>query len=82
MVGGLKPLFLIWDGHPTHKYKEVAAKVQSYKGKLPMLLLPGYRRELNPGEGLWRKVKARRLGKGGIFPFADMKSKALGALRH
>ena len=38
--------------------------------------------ELNPGEGVWREVKAHRLGRAGVFTFADMKSKALGALRH
>jgi len=82
MVGSSKPLFLIWDGHPTHKSKEVAAKVSGYKGKLRVYLLPGYSPELNPGEGVWREVKAHRLGRAGVFTFADMKSKVLGALRH
>jgi len=82
MVGSSKPVFLIWDGHPTHKSREVAAKVRSYKGQLRVFLLPGYSPELNPGEGVWREVKAHRLGRAGVFTFADMTSKALGALRH
>jgi transposase len=82
MVGSSKPVFLIWDGHPTHKSTEVAKKVRSYKGKLRVYPLPGYSPELNPGEGVWREVKAHRLGRAGVFTFADMKSKALGALRH
>jgi transposase len=82
MVGSTRPVFLIWDGHPTHKSTEVTAKVRSYKGKLRVYLLPGYSPELNPGEGVWREVKAHRLGRAGVFTFADMKSKALGALRH
>ena len=41
MVGSSKPVFLIWDGHPTHKSREVAEKVRSYKGKLRVYLLPG-----------------------------------------
>ena len=82
MVGSSRPVFLIWDGHPTHKSKEVAEKVRSYRGKLSVHPLPGYSPELNPGEGVWREVKAHRVGRAGVFTFADMKSKALGALRH
>jgi transposase len=82
MVGSSKPIFLIWDGHPNHKSTKVAGKVRSYKGKLRLYLLPGYSPELNPGEGVWREVKSHRLGRVGVFAFADMKSKALGALRH
>jgi len=82
MVGSSKPIFLIWDGHPNHKSTKVAEKVRSHKGKLRVYLLPGYSPELNPGEGVWREVKSHRVGRSGIFTFADMKSKALGALRH
>jgi transposase len=82
MFGSSKPVFLIWDGHPTHKSREVAEKVRSYKGRLRVYLLPGYSPELNPGEGVWREVKSHRLGRAGVFTFAEMKSKALGALRH
>lgn len=82
MVGSTRPVFLIWDGHPMHKSGKVADKVQSFKGKLRLYLLPSYSPELNPGEGVWREVKSHRLGRAGVFTFADMKSKALGALRH
>jgi len=82
MVGSSKPVFLIWDGHPTHRSTEVNEKIRSYKGRLRVHLLPGYSPELNPGEGVWREVKAHRLGRAGVFTFADMKSKTLGALRH
>jgi len=82
MVGRSKPVFLIWDSHPAHKSGEVAEKVRSYQGKLRVYRLPGYSPELNPSEGVWREVKSHRLGRAGVFTFADMKSKALGALRH
>lgn len=82
MVGSTRPVFLIWDGHPIHKSSKVAETVRSYKGKLRVYWLPGYSPELNPGEGVWREVKAHRLGRAGVFTFLDMKSKALGALRH
>jgi transposase len=82
MSGTSKRVFLIWDGHPTHKSSEVAEKIRTYNGRLRVYLLPGYSPELNPGEGVWREVKSHRLGRAGVFSFADMKSKALGALRH
>jgi transposase len=82
MVGSSKPVFLIWDGHPTHKSSEVVEKIRSYKGRLRVYQLPGYSPELNPGEGVWREVKSHRLGRAGVFTFADMKSKALSALCH
>jgi hypothetical protein len=82
MVGRSKPVFLIWDSHPAHKSGEVAKKIRSYEGKLRVYWLPGYSPELNPSEGVWREVKSHRLGRAGVFTFADMKSKALGALRH
>ena len=81
MAGSKAPVFLIWDGHPVHKSGQVKKTVESYEGKLRLYLLPGYSPELNPGEGVWREVKSHRLGRAGIFSFADMKSKALGALR-
>ena len=81
MAGTKAPVFLIWDGHPMHKSKKVTEKVASYGGMLRLYLLPSYSPELNPGEGVWREVKAHRLGRAGIFSFADMQSRALGALR-
>ena len=82
MAGSLRPVFLIWDGHPMHKSRKVAEPVRRYEGKLRVYVLPGYSPELNPDEGVWRDVKGHRLGRAGVFTLADMKSKALGALRH
>lgn len=82
MVGSSKPIFLIWDGHPVHKSSKVSEKVKSYDGKLRVYQLPGYSPELNPDEGVWREVKSNRLGRAGIFTFADMKSRTLGTLHH
>jgi transposase len=82
MVGSPKSVFLIWDGQPTHKSREVVEKVWSYEGPPRVYHLPGYSPELNPSEGFWREVKSHRLGRAGVFTFADMKSNALSALRH
>jgi len=82
MVGSPKIIFLIWDGHPIHKSRKVAQKVQSYEGKLRLVLLPGYSPERNPDEGVCREAKSHRMGRAGVFTLTDMKSKALGALHH
>jgi transposase len=82
MAGASKPVLLIWDGHPMHRSRKVAEAVKRWEGRLRVSVLPGYSPELNPDEGVWREVKAHRLGRAGIFTFDDMKCKALGALRH
>ncbi len=82
MAGSETPVFLIWDGHPVHRSRKVAEAVRRYQGRLRVFVLPGYSPELNPDECVWREVKTHRLGRAGVFTFADMKSKALGALRH
>jgi transposase len=82
MAGQKRRVFLILDGHPIHKSARLARKVTAFDGRLRLFLLPPYSPELNPDEGVWREVKGHRLGRAGIFSFADLKSKALGALRH
>lgn len=82
MAGCRRPIFLILDGHPMHKSRMVQKKVQSFKGRLRLFLLPPYSPELNPDEGVWREVKFNRLGRAGVFKFSELKSKTVGALRH
>jgi transposase len=45
-----RPVFLIWDGHPTHKSKKVKDCINSYNGQLEVYTLPSYSPELNPAE--------------------------------
>lgn len=75
------PVFLVVDGHPTHKAKKVKAFVDSTDGQLRIFLLPGYSPELNPDEWVWRSVKADRVGRAGVTDKADLKAKAVAALR-
>lgn len=82
MEGQKRRVYLILDGHPIHKSAKLARKAAGFDGRLRLFLLPPYSPELNPDEGVWREVKGHRLGRAGIFGFADLKSKALGALRH
>jgi transposase len=82
MEGSTQPIFLILDGHPMHMSGKVAAKVRSYKGRLRLYLLPPYSPELNPTEEVWREVKSHRVGRSGVFSFADMKLEARSAMHH
>ena len=50
-------------------------------GRLRLIFLPGYSPELNPDEWVWKNVKHDRIGKTGVTSKADLKSKAIGALR-
>lgn len=75
------PVFLVVDGHPTHRAKKVKAFVESTDGRLQIFTLPGYSPELNPDEWVWKNVKADRIGRAGIISKDDLKAKAVSALR-
>ena len=42
MIGTNKPVFVIVDGHPTHKAKLVKKYVESLNGRLQLFILPPY----------------------------------------
>jgi len=52
-----KSVFLIVDGHPSHKAKIVKQYVEETQGKLELYLLPGYAPELNPDEFVWNHIR-------------------------
>jgi transposase len=60
-------VFLIWDGHPTHRSKKVRECIESFDGKLEVYFLPSYSPELNPTEQVWRSVKNHGVGKKSVF---------------
>jgi transposase len=74
------PVFLVVDGHPTHRSKVVKEFVASTRGRLRLFYLPGYSPELNPDEWVWKNVKADRIGRAGIKGKDDLKAKSLAAL--
>jgi transposase len=53
------PVFLIVDGHPTHRAAAVKQFVQATEGKLRLFTLPAYSPELNPDELVWNTLKAQ-----------------------
>jgi len=75
------PVYLIVDGHPSHRARAVTDYVASTGGRLRLFFLPGYSPELNPDEWVWKNVKNDRIGKAGITSKDDLKAKAVGALR-
>lgn len=75
------PVYLIVDGHPTHRARAVTEFVASTGGRLKLFLLPGYSPELNPDEWVWKNVKHDRIARAGVTSKDDLKAKAVGALR-
>jgi transposase len=51
-------VFLVVDGHPTHKSKAVKAWVKSRSDQIELFILPPYSPELNPDEYLNHDLKA------------------------
>jgi transposase len=58
-----RPIFLIVDGHPSHKAKMVARFVESLNGRLRLFFLPPYSPELNPDECAWNDLKNNHIGR-------------------
>ncbi len=62
-VNAATPVFVIVDGHPTHRAKSVARFVTANAGKLALFVLPPYSPELNPDEYVWNEIKAHGTGR-------------------
>lgn len=75
------PIFLIWDGHPTHRARIVKECVEFYGGKLKLFFLPSYSPELNPAEQVWNTVKEQGVGRNPVFGPDQLKSAVLRSLR-
>ena len=76
-----KKIFLIVDGHPSHKAKKVERYVASLKGQLRIFLLPPYSPELNPDELVWNDLKNNCIGKKPSFSLDQLKRNVIGHLR-
>ena len=80
LVGAQGPVFVVVDGHPTHKARLVKDFVESTHGRLRLFFLPPYSPHLNPDEQVWAHVK-RDVSKRAVESFEQMKALAMGALR-
>lgn len=80
LIGASKPVYLIVDGHPTHRSAKVKKFVQDQQGMLGLFFLPPYSPQLNPDEQVWAHVK-RQVSRQLVQSQDEMKRLALGALR-
>jgi transposase len=80
--GQRRPIFLIVDGHPSHRSKKVKAYVESLQGKLRLFFLPPYSPELNPDELVWNDVKNNGVGRTLVHSPADLMRAIVGRLRY
>lgn len=55
--GRRRPVFLIVDGHPSHKAKMIVNYIQELKGRLELHFLPTYAPDLNPDEFVWNNLR-------------------------
>lgn len=81
LVNALEPVFLIVDGHQTHKAKCVRKFVESQEGNLRLFLLPPYSPELNPDEYVWNDLKNNCIGRKVLTSKAHLKKDILSHLR-
>jgi transposase len=63
MKGRTDNVYLVVDGHPSHKAKVVKEYVQSTQGRLELHFLPPYAPDLNPDEFVWQYVKTNGVSK-------------------
>ena len=80
LAGMDRKIFLIVDGHPTHKAKLVRQFVDANKDRIELYLLPPYSPELNPDEQVWANVKSR-ITKATVQSKGELKLLAIRALR-
>ena len=81
MHGHDHKVFLIWDGHPTHKSSKVKQCVESFNGRLEIFILPSYSPDLNPTEQVWSHTKSNGIGRQSITGPDQLKKAVIGKLR-
>lgn len=81
LVKAKRMIFLIVDGHPTHKAKVVQKFVARESKRLRLYFLPPYSPELNPGEYVWNDLKNNGIGRKVITGPAQMKREVIAHLR-
>jgi transposase len=77
---GERKVFLIVDGHPSHRSRVVQRKLKALDGQVELFFLPPYSPELNPDELVWSHVK-RRIGRAAVTDKDDLKQRLISALR-
>jgi transposase len=73
------PVYLVVDGHPTHKAKLVKEFVASNAGRLKLFVLPAYSPQLNPDEEVWKNINHDRVGRTSATGADEFKAKIISA---
>jgi transposase len=58
-----EPVYLVVDGHPSHRAKKVQKFIQEQNGWLELHFLPPYAPDLNPDEFVWQHAKTNGVAK-------------------
>lgn len=78
--GGRGKVFLVVDGHPSHRAKVVAAYVAACRGQLELHFLPPYAPDLNPDEYVWQYAKTNGVTKKPLKRNESLKERVAGDL--
>jgi transposase len=81
LINAAGPIFVIVDGHPTHRAKSVARFVAAQPAKLALFFLPPYSPELNPDELVWNDLKSHGTGRKLITSPAQLRQTIVSHLR-
>jgi transposase len=82
LQGQRRPIYLVVDGHPSHRSKRVKAYIESLQGKLRLFFLPPYSPELNPDELVWNDVKNNGVGRTLVHSPKDLMRAVVSRLRY
>lgn len=63
ITGAKQAVFLIVDGHPSHRPSAVRQFLRINEGRIRLIYLPPYSPDLNPDEQVWREVKPHGSGR-------------------
>lgn len=74
-------VFLIVDGHPSHKAKSVTRFIETIKDRFRLFFLPPYSPELNPDERVWNDLKNNAIGRQAITSPVQLRDAIISHLR-
>jgi transposase len=74
-------IFLIVDGHPTHRASVVQRFAKSVKDRFRLFFLPPYSPELNPDERVWNDLKNNAVGRQSTASPDELRDVVLSHLR-
>jgi transposase len=63
LINATAPIFVIVDGHPTHRAQSVSQFMAAQQGLLALFHLPPYSPEFNPNESVWNDLKTHGTGR-------------------